>query len=71
MTVQYLNLIANFLTVASTLLTAVVALVAVFKAQKITIMLDGQLSELKTLIAKSAKAEGVIEGKAEERSNPS
>lgn len=71
MSVQYLNLVANLANVAVTFFTALVALIALFKARKIMVLVDGQLTELKTLIASSSKAEGVLEGKADEKANPS
>lgn len=56
-------------------LTGFVSLIYAFKskqtAQRIEISVDGQLADFKALIASSSRAEGVIEGKAEERANPS
>lgn len=41
------------------------------RIQEIHISLNSELKELKTLIAKDSRAEGVIEGKATEKANPS
>lgn len=70
MTVQDLNLVANMMSAFVGFFTALVALFALFKAREVKVLVDGQFTEMKLLIAKLARAEGVIEGKAEERANP-
>jgi len=57
------------------LCTGVIGMVLAFKStrtsQEIKISVDGQLSDFKALIAKSSRAEGVIEGRAEEKAKQS
>jgi hypothetical protein len=41
------------------------------RIQEIHISLNSELKDLKALIAKDSRAEGVIEGRADEKANPS
>lgn len=71
MNVEYVTLA----TAGAAFLTALIGLYRGFRngknIQQIHISLNSELSELKKLIAKSSRAEGVLEGRADEKANPS
>lgn len=71
MNVEYVTLA----TAGAAFLTALIGLYRGFKRdkniQQIHISLNSELSELKKLIASSSKAEGILEGRADEKANPS
>lgn len=68
----------EYFTLATVIASFATAMVGLYRGvkngkniQQIHISLDGELKELKKLIASSSHAEGVIEGRANEKANPS
>lgn len=75
---EYLALIVSFLSFMTACITLVTVIVGLGRGVKrdariegLTLSVDGRLTELKALIAKSSHAEGVLEGAANEKANPS
>ena len=67
MTVDYITLGTAFLAFLTALAGLVKGLRNGASIQRIEVSVDGELTKLKELIAKSSHAEGVLEGKAEEK----
>lgn len=71
-------MIIETMTLATAFLALLASLVGLWKSsrngssiQRVEISVDGRMTELKELIAKSSHAEGVIEGKATEKAEHS